>query len=25
VCVIYAVVTRFLLARTQAWRRPVTV
>ncbi|TMH35533.1 MAG: putative 2-aminoethylphosphonate ABC transporter permease subunit [Betaproteobacteria bacterium] len=25
VCVIYAVVTRFLLVRTQAWRRPVTV
>ncbi|MDQ6916794.1 MAG: putative 2-aminoethylphosphonate ABC transporter permease subunit [Pseudomonadota bacterium] len=25
VCVLYAVITRFLLTRTQAWRRPVTI
>jgi iron(III) transport system permease protein len=25
VCILYAVITRLLLARTQAWRKPVTV
>ena len=25
VCLLYAVITRFLLTRTQAWRRPVTI
>jgi iron(III) transport system permease protein len=25
ICVLYAVVTRFLLTRTQAWRKPITV
>jgi len=25
VCILYAVITRFLLTRTQAWRRPVTI
>jgi hypothetical protein len=25
VCVLYAIVTRLLLARTQAWRRPLAV
>jgi iron(III) transport system permease protein len=24
-CILYAVITRFLLTRTQAWRRPVTI
>jgi iron(III) transport system permease protein len=24
-CIVYAVITRFLLTRTQAWRRPVTI
>jgi iron(III) transport system permease protein len=25
VCILYALITRFLLTRTQAWRRPVTI
>lgn len=25
ICVLYAIVTRFLLTRTQAWRKPITV
>jgi len=24
-CILYAVITRFLLTRTQAWRRPITI
>ena len=25
ICILYAVITRFLLTRTQAWRRPITI